>query len=107
MKISTPAIPPFDICPGFHARTFNTPTMTLAYVRVDAGATLPEHHHVHEQVTNLLVGEFEMTIGGETCTLRPGDAVAIPSNVPHSGRALADCYILDVFNPVRADFPKY
>jgi len=94
----------FDIVTGYHARFIHTDTMTLAYVDVDEGAPLPEHAHVHEQVTNLLEGRFEMMVGGERMLLEAGQAVVIPSNVPHSGKALTPCRILDVFNPVREDF---
>ena len=104
MKYLIADLPPFDIVPGYHARFIHTETMTIAYVDVDAGAPLPEHAHVHEQVTNLLEGEFEMTIGGETLCMSAGQALVIPSNVPHSGRALTACRILDVFQPVREDF---
>ena len=104
MKYAISDIEPFEISRGFHARLIHTETMTIAFIDVDAGAELPEHAHVHEQVTNLLEGEFEFVLGGETMLLRPGLSVAIPSNVPHSGRALTRCRILDVFSPVREDF---
>jgi quercetin dioxygenase-like cupin family protein len=94
----------FDIVPGYHSRLIHTPTMTIAYVDVDEGAELPEHAHIHEQVTNLLEGRFEMLVGGEHLLLEAGQVVVIPSNVPHSGKALTHCRILDVFNPVREDF---
>jgi quercetin dioxygenase-like cupin family protein len=104
MKHNISDIEPFEISLGFHARLLHTDTMTLAFVEVDAGAELPEHAHVHEQVTNLLEGEFEFVLAGETMILRPGLSVVIPSNVPHSGRAITKCRILDVFNPIREDF---
>lgn len=95
---------PFDIVAGYHARMIHTDRMTLAYVSVDAGAPLPEHAHEHEQVLNLLEGRFELVLGGRTLHLEAGQVVAIPSNVPHSGRAITACRILDVFSPVREDF---
>jgi len=97
-------LPPFEITRGFTARMIHTDNMTLAFVDVDAGAELPEHAHIHEQVTNLLEGSFELVLGGQVMLLEPGQVVVIPSNVPHSGRALTACRILDVFQPVREDF---
>lgn len=104
MKITVSNIENFDIVPGYHGRLIHTDTMTLAYVDVDAGAPLPEHAHVHEQVLNLLEGRFELVLGGKILQLEAGNVVAIPSNVPHSGRAITACRILDVFHPVREDF---
>lgn len=104
MKITLTDIPSFEITRGFTARMFHTEGMTIAYVDVEAGAELPEHAHFHEQVSNMLEGEFEFILGGEKMTLHPGDCLVIPSNVPHSGRAITHCPILDVFQPVREDF---
>ena len=104
MKLTLTEIPPFEISKGFTARLIHTDTMTLAYVDIEAGAELPDHSHFHEQVSNMLEGEFEFVLGGEKMVLRPGEVLVIPSNVPHSGRALTRCRILDVFHPVREDF---
>lgn len=65
---------------------------------------MPEHSHPHEQVANLIAGKFEMTVAGETRTIEPGMVAVIPSEAKHSGRALTDCYILDVFYPIREDY---
>ena len=59
---------------------------------------------MHEQVVNVLRGEFELTVDGETKHLKPNDVACIPSNAVHSGKAITDCYILDVFYPVREDY---
>ncbi|MBK9014283.1 MAG: cupin domain-containing protein [Saprospiraceae bacterium] len=104
MKLTLTDIESFEISKGFTARLIHTETMTLAYVDIEAGADLPEHAHFHEQVANVLEGEFEFVLGGKMMVLRQGDVLVIPSNVPHSGRALTRCRILDVFHPVREDF---
>ena len=93
-----------ELAPGFTARFVHTENMTLAYWEVKAGAALPDHQHPHEQVTNLLEGEFEFTLDGETTRLSPGRVVIIPGGVPHSGTAVTDCRVLDVFYPVREDY---
>ena len=36
--------------------------------------------------------------------LREGDTFFIPPNVPHSGRSITNCRIIDVFCPVREDY---
>lgn len=90
--------------PGFHARLVHGQQLSVAYVDIAAGSQLPEHHHVHEQITNILEGQLEMTIGTETRMCTPGTVVIIPSNVPHTARALTDCKVIDVFSPVREDY---
>ena len=52
----------------------------------------------------MLAGTLELTVSGETHTLRPGDVFVIPPGVLHSGRALSQCRVLDVFAPVREDY---
>lgn len=98
------SITPREIAKGFLARFVHTESFTLSFVDVKAGAILPEHAHIHEQTSQVIEGEFEMTIGGKTTLLTPGSVVVIPSKVPHSGRALTDCKIQDVFCPVREDY---
>jgi len=78
--------------------------MTVAYWDIEGGAAMPEHSHSHEQIVNLVEGEFELTVGDELRTLSPGTVAIIPPDVPHSGRAVTTCRIMDVFYPVREDY---
>ena len=98
------SIPEKEIVKGFHAKFIHTDNMTIAYWRVEKGAALPLHSHIHEQVTNVLEGQFEMTVGDKTSICENGKVVAIPSNIPHGGKAITDCFILDIFQPVREDY---
>lgn len=77
---------------------------TMGIVEIEKGSVLPLHHHPHEQLTLILEGELEMTIGGETMTLRRGDYYVIHSNVPHSAVAHVACKVMDVFAPVREEY---
>lgn len=104
MKYKVSSLSPFEISKGFNARLIHTDNLTLAYVDIDDGADLAEHSHVHEQVVNVLEGRFELTVNGKPHVLEAGDVFALAPHVPHSGKALTKCRILDVFNPVREDF---
>ena len=90
--------------PGFRVRFVHSENMTFAYWDIRQGALLPEHNHPHEQVANVLDGRFELTIDGETRVLESGMVAIIPPNAVHSGRAISDCRILDVFYPIREDY---
>ena len=93
-----------ELVPGFFAKLIHTDEMTVAHFRVLAGSVLPEHFHIHAQVTNVLEGEFEMTVNGETHLCKGGTSITVPPNVPHSGRALTDCRLVDIFQPTREDY---
>ncbi|GBC59655.1 cupin [Desulfonema ishimotonii] len=93
-----------ELVPGFTVRFVHTESMTFSYWTVQPGAELPEHSHPHEQVTNMLEGEFRLTVDGESKVIRPGDVVHIPPNAAHGGKAVTECRILDVFHPVREDY---
>ena len=99
-------IPSIETTPGYSGRFVHTAGMTLAWFEIKAGSASPEHAHVHEQVSQVLEGVFQLTVGGEPIVLQPGGILVIPSNVRHSGLAITDCKLLDIFNPVREDFRK-
>jgi quercetin dioxygenase-like cupin family protein len=102
--IELASIQPKTIVAGYDAKFIHTSGMTFSYRDVNAGASLPAHSHVHEQVSHVLEGSFQLTIEGEPVIFGPGTVVVIPSNKIHSGIAITDCKILDVFNPVREDY---
>jgi quercetin dioxygenase-like cupin family protein len=103
-QIDLASIKSTETSPGFSARFIHTVNMSFAYFDIKAGSVSREHAHMHEQVSQVLEGVFELTVAGEPILMKPGTVVVIPSNVPHSGRAVTDCKLLDVFNPVREDF---
>jgi quercetin dioxygenase-like cupin family protein len=104
--IELSAIPPRETVPGYSGRFIHSAGMTLAYFQIKAGSASPEHAHVHEQVSQVLEGVFQLTVAGEPIILKPGAVLVISPNVRHSGLAITDCLLLDIFNPVREDFKK-
>ena len=79
---------------------------TYCHFTITDGAILPEHSHFHEQWCHVLEGQLEFDINGEKMILRSGMTAFIPSNMPHSAKALTECKVLDCFTPVREDFRK-
>ena len=97
-------IEPKKLVEGAESRFIHSEKMTMAYWRFQEGTVIPEHAHPHEQITTVVEGAFKLVIGGVEHHLDTGCAVIIPADVPHSGIALADSYLIDVFHPVREDY---
>lgn len=93
-----------ELLPGLHVRFVHSQKMTLAYWEIKAGSEMPLHSHPHEQITNILEGQLELTLGEEKRSLSPGSAAVIAPDVPHAGKAITDCRVLDAFHPVREDY---
>jgi quercetin dioxygenase-like cupin family protein len=97
-------LPELQLADKILARVVTSSTMTVAHVSLAEGAVLPEHAHHHEQVVNVIEGELELTVDGRPHSLTPGKVMVLAPNVPHSGRAVTACRVVDVFHPVREDF---
>lgn len=97
-------IPSKEMFPGYTGRFIHTNNMTFAFWDVKAGSRVPEHAHMHEQVAHIMEGQFELTVDGQPLLLEAGKVAVIPSNIKHSGVAVTDCKLLDVFTPVREDY---
>jgi mannose-6-phosphate isomerase-like protein (cupin superfamily) len=50
------------------------------------GGTPPHYHNTYEEHFEVLRGELEVHVGGETRTLRPGEKAAVPLNTLHNFR---------------------
>ena len=83
----------------------------LARIFLKAGGLVPRHQHVNEQITYVLEGalrfrlwEDDLDGPGRELTVRAGEVLSIPPDVPHEALALEDTVDLDVFNPPRRDW---
>lgn len=97
-------IEPKEIIPGYHGRLIHSKNISIAFWEVDAGAEVPEHAHTNEQIMQVQEGQFQFTVGGKTRIYGPGELVVIPSEIPHSGKAITPCKLMDVFSPVREEY---
>jgi quercetin dioxygenase-like cupin family protein len=93
-----------EIAPGFFSKLIHTETNTLNFIEVKAGCSVPRHRHIHEQCSFIIEGEFELTVNDVPQVLNTGLFAIVPSNVWHSGTAITDCRLIDVFSPVREDY---
>jgi quercetin dioxygenase-like cupin family protein len=92
---------------GLSRRLITSERMMIAHVYLKKGADVPRHSHENEQITYVLEGALQFWLGeNETqeLTVRAGEVLVIPSNLPHRALALEDTLDVDVFNPPRQDW---
>jgi unsaturated pyranuronate lyase len=73
--------------PGLHRRTFDTHEATVNEYTFRPEAAFPRHRHPQEQITLVLEGSVELTVGGRSIGLHEGSWSIIGGGVEHSIRA--------------------
>lgn len=86
---------------GWHGRFFHSEHMTFAYYTIDAGASLPPHAHLNEEVWHVIEGVIDLTLDEETRSVRSGDALVVPAGVLHAAHANQPCKVIVVDHPAR------
>src|ERR1700737_2252052 len=92
-----------EMSPRVYASGFAGEQLMVTHLVFAAGAVGAKHAHSHEQMTIVLRGEMEFTLGEERKILKTGEVIAIPGNVVHGVLALTETELLDIFTPVRVD----
>jgi quercetin dioxygenase-like cupin family protein len=96
---------PVEAMSSHIGRQFLVGTNTmLARLFLKKGATVPLHHHYHEQISYVLEGVLQFHVDGREIIVRAGEVLCIPPNAPHQAFALEDTVDLDIFNPPRQDW---
>jgi quercetin dioxygenase-like cupin family protein len=80
--------------------------MNVLHWDMEDGSVVATHQHAEEQFGYVIKGGFNIIIGNETATIREGDAYFVPPNAPHKFIAIGETEAIDVFNPIRKDYPK-
>jgi quercetin dioxygenase-like cupin family protein len=92
-----------ETAPGVQMQGFAGEQLMVTHLFFEAGAGPAAHSHPHEQMTIIVSGEVEFTLGEERKVLKAGDLIAIPGNVVHRAVALTAVEMYDIFTPIRAD----
>ena len=80
--------------------------LMVCEMHFQTGAVGAPHSHPHEQVSYIISGKFEFTIGGKKIVVGPGDTTYKEPNVVHGAVCLEEGVMLDIFTPERKDFLK-
>lgn len=100
-------IPKEHLNDAIDRRFVSAERIMLAQVFLRKGAVVPTHVHESEQVTYIVEGALRLWLGDageQEVTVRAGEVLTIPSNVPHRAEALEDTLDVDVFSPPRQDW---
>jgi quercetin dioxygenase-like cupin family protein len=93
---------PIEILSGLRFQPVLGEQLMVNFVHFEPHTEAPEHWHDEEQISFVIDGEFEFELAGEKRTVRRGQAVVIPPNVPHAARTFdKSCLEVDVFYPPR------
>ncbi|MFZ0500533.1 MAG: cupin domain-containing protein [Steroidobacteraceae bacterium] len=100
-------IPAEPLKKGLSRKLITGERMMIAHVYFETGEEVPRHSHDNEQLTYILSGALRFWFGAhdeQEVTVRAGEVVVIPSNVPHRAVALEKTLDVDVFAPPRQDW---
>jgi quercetin dioxygenase-like cupin family protein len=98
-------LPGVDMLPGVVRRAVYLEHTMMTFFSFAPGSVIPEHDHPHEQITYVVQGAMEFTLGGETRVLRAGDGVCCPPGASHGAIVLDEPTVaLDGWYPVREEY---
>ena len=93
-----------EVTPLMHRQYLHAAQATFSRWIMKAGAVVPVHHHVNEQITWITQGACEVYSQGKKYVMHAGDIMIIPPNVPHEFHFTEDTIDIDVFSPPRQDW---
>lgn len=98
-------LPNTEMLPGVVRRAVHLDHAMMTFFDFEPGAEIPEHSHPHEQITFVVQGTLEFTLGDETRTLGAGEGATIPPHVPHRATVGDEpAFVLDAWHPAREDY---
>ncbi len=106
-KINWDAVSREQVNPSMVRRIVSGEKMMVARMNFKDGFVVPLHHHVHEQITQVISGSMRFWFGTnkeQVMDLHAGDLVVIPSNLPHEALMIGDVEEIDSWSPPREDW---
>ncbi len=73
-------------------------------VHFETGTVAALHNHPHEQITYVISGKFEFTVGDQTYIVGAGDSLYKQPHIMHGATCIEAGTLLDIFTPHREDF---
>ena len=94
-----------EMLPGVFRKAVWLDNVMVTFFEFEPHAEVPAHDHPNEQITYVLEGELELTMGNETRVLKAGDGATVPGGIRHSAKVLDQRVVaIDAWNPVREEY---
>lgn len=106
-KINWNNVPSEEVNPSMKRKIVSGEKLMIARMNFKDGFLVPLHHHIHEQVTQVVSGKMRFWFGAnkeQTMDLLPGDVIVIPPNLPHEALMIGDVEEIDTWAPPRQDW---
>jgi len=98
-------LPATEMLPGVVRRAVYLEHAMMTFFDFAPGSVIPVHDHAHEQITYVVTGAMEFSLGDETRVLRAGDVVCCPPHAPHGATVLDEPTVaLDAWYPLREEY---
>lgn len=97
-------MPAHQLIDTISMRFVTSDQFTVIQWNLKAGAKLPQHQHINEQVIRVLDGSLQVLSGDTVKTLHAGDVMIFAANVPHGFTAETDAVMYEQQTPIRKDF---
>ena len=81
-----------------------TDEMMVVENHFEKGGIGAMHSHPHTQITYIVSGKFEFTIGTEKKIVGAGDTLLKKNGIEHGCVCLEEGILIDCFNPMRDEF---
>lgn len=106
-KINWNEVPVEEVNPRMKRQIVTGEKLMIARMQFKDGFLVPQHHHFHEQVTQVISGTIRFWFGEkkeQVMDLGPGDVVVIPPDLPHEALMVGDVVEVDTWSPPRQDW---
>jgi quercetin dioxygenase-like cupin family protein len=101
-QVPTGALQMFDVPTG------KAQTVYIAHRILKPGESIGLHTHDGEEITQVIAGDFQLTVDGKDTVYHAGGSFMVPRGVKHDGKNIgtSDCelavtYVLDKGAPLR------
>jgi unsaturated pyranuronate lyase len=94
--------------PGVQRGVWHGGPFTVVQYKYVPGAIFPSHSHESSQLTIVLKGTIEFSVGKDKLTVQAGETIYLPSNQPHGAQIPKEGEPVDsinIFYPKREEHP--